>query len=213
MLRSLPQIGHAKEPVFNAMWRSKQLEYTFRRTVMGSYEPMTLCTRHALDFCCDAFGADVREGDRRRLCEAYLRLPAFPDCREGLESLGAHGHRCIAFSNGTQTDIGQLLANAELDDCFGGVVVVDDMPRPAFKPSAAAYSFFTSSMASDPSETWLVSSNPFDIIGAAACDWKTVWMKRGAGSGHAFDPWPDARGPTVTIGSFAELLGAIAGVE
>lgn len=213
MLEALPAIGQAKQPMFNSMWRSKQLEYTFRRTVMDRYEPMTKCTRHAFDFCCDMFDADVPEKDRQELCDAYLRLPAFPDCNATLETLRERGHRCVAFSNGTRKDIVSLLTSAGLDKCFDDIVVVDDMPRPAFKPSPETYDFFITRAASfdtyDSGNTWLVSGNSFDIVGAAACGWKTAWIKRGTKPNYVLDPWPDAQGPTVTVTSFGELIDVI----
>eukprot|EP00445_Apocalathium_hangoei_P009460 CAMPEP_0203874908 /NCGR_PEP_ID=MMETSP0359-20131031/20535_1 /ASSEMBLY_ACC=CAM_ASM_000338 /TAXON_ID=268821 /ORGANISM="Scrippsiella Hangoei, Strain SHTV-5" /LENGTH=227 /DNA_ID=CAMNT_0050793697 /DNA_START=150 /DNA_END=833 /DNA_ORIENTATION=+ len=206
MLRALPAIGAAKEPALNAMWRSKQLEYTFRRSTMDCYVPLTSCTRQALDFCCDALDARLTETERVDLCSAYLRLPAFPDCRPGLEALKARGHRCVAFSNGTQKDVTSLIASANLQYCFEDrVVVVDDMPRPVFKPSPEVYHFLTSQAESSPDDTWLVSSNPFDVIGAAHVGWKTVWMKRGGKPNYVFDPWPDAKGPTAIVSSFKEL--------
>ena len=61
MMQSMPAIGDEKELAFNSMWRQKQLEYTFRRTCMNQYLPMTICTRNALDYCCDMFDAPLSE--------------------------------------------------------------------------------------------------------------------------------------------------------
>jgi len=209
MMRAIPAID-AKEPAFNSMWRAKQLEYTFRRTCMDAYRPMTVATREALDFCCEMFDAELSEEERERLCGAYLLLPAFADCKPGLDQLAAANHRCYAFSNGTSSDVRCLLANAELSGSFVDTVVVDDMPSPVFKPHAATYAYLMERAGSSEEDTWLVSSNPFDILGAAACGWRTAWMKRGERPNYVMDPWADSPGPTVVVSSFLELADAVA---
>ena len=206
-IKIIPSIGELKEPAFNAMWRSKQLEYTFRRTCMNKYVPMSECTAHALDYCCEMFKAPLTSEEKKNLCDKYTQLPSFSDCKEGLSSLHDAGHRIFAFSNGTRTDISNLLREAELNHLFDDIVVVDDMPSPVFKPHPYVYKHFIDESKSDSEETWLISSNPFDIIGAAACGWKTAWMKRS--SDVLFDPWPDTKGPTLTISNLTELKSDI----
>ena len=127
-----------------------------------------------------------------------------------MEALNRAGHRCFAFSNGTNTDIRSLIANAKLEDCFEDVVVIDDMKNPVYKPHPNTYNYFIQIAGSEPQDTWLVSSNPFDIIGAGACGWKTAWMKRGGKPHYVMDIWPDATSPTVVVGSFTGLPAALA---
>jgi len=79
------------------------------------------------------------------------------------------------------------------------------MDNPVFKPHPNTYAYFTQQTGSTPVETWLVSSNSFDIIGAGACGWKTAWMKRGNKPNYVMDIWPDAPGPTIVVESFIEL--------
>ena len=108
-LRSIPSIGIQKEPAFNAMWRSKQLEYTFRRTCMNKYVPMSECTLHALDYCCTMFDAPLTFDEKKNLCDKYTQLPTFEDCKQGLNMLHVSGYQIFAFSNGTRNDISSLL--------------------------------------------------------------------------------------------------------
>jgi len=206
-LKALPAVGEAKEPQFNSTWRFKQLEYTFRRTCMGRYEPMSNCTKQALDYCCEMFNVELTAEEKEKLCIAYQSLPAFPDCKEGLEALKSAGHRCYAFSNGTRPEVTNLIKNAGLEDCFKDIVVVDDMRKPTFRPDPKTYRYFQSCAKSNVGSTWLVSSNPFDIIGAATVGWKTAWLKRGQEA--VFDPWPSTNGPTVVASDFVELAEAI----
>ena len=202
-LRNIPSIGIQKEPAFNAMWRSKQLEYTFRRTCMNKYAPMSECTLHALDYCCKMFDAPLTSDEKKNLCDKYTQLPTYEDCKQGLNLLHMSGYRIFAFSNGTRNDISSLLKNAELVALFHDIVVVDDMKNPVFKPHPNIYQYFIDRSNSDPENTWLVSSNPFDIMGAAACGWKTAWMQRT--KDIVFDPWPNFEGPTITISSLIDL--------
>ena len=187
--------------------RSKQLEYTFRRTCMNRYAPMSDCTAHALYYCCEMFDAPLSTKEKENLRSKYTQLPAFPDCKDGLNSLHTTGHRIFAFSNGTRNDISDLLKSTKLTDLLEDVIVVDDMENPVFKPHPNIYQHFNHLTKSHPENTWLISSNPFDIIGAAACGWKTAWMRRTKNS--VFDPWPNVKGPTITINSLIDLKSEI----
>ena len=77
------------------------------------------------------------------------------------------------------------------------------MENPVFKPHPNIYQYFIDRSKSDPGNTWLVSSNPLDIMGASACGWKTAWMQRT--KDIVFDPWPNVEGPTITISSLIDL--------
>ena len=81
------------------------------------------------------------------------------------------------------------------------------MENPVFKPHPNIYQYFIDRSKSDPGNTWLVSSNPFDIIGASACGWKTAWMQRT--KDIVFDPWPNVEGPTITISSLIDLKSGV----
>ena len=94
---------------------------------MNEYAPMSDCTAHALDYCCEMFDAPLSTKEKENLCSKYTQLPAFPDCKDGLKSLHTAGHRIFAFSNGTRNDISNLLKSAPLIELFEDVIVVDDM--------------------------------------------------------------------------------------
>lgn len=77
-------VGTSAE-AFAALWREKQLEYSFRRALMGRYEPFSTCTGQALIYCSRVFGVQLTAQAERELLEQYQRLPAYPDARPALE--------------------------------------------------------------------------------------------------------------------------------
>jgi len=85
--------------VFSQTWRSKQLEYSFRRGLMRRYETFAVCTRQALDYCCVEYDVSFSAEQKDVLLQSYRGLPAFADVEESLVALKAEGHRLFAFSN------------------------------------------------------------------------------------------------------------------
>lgn len=169
----------------SALWRGKQLEYTFRRGLMKEYEDFGVCTRQALDFAAESFGVELTGDERTKLIEEYQNLRAFPDVAPGLEKMKDRGHRLAAFSNGVEATARKLFENAGILAHLDEIVSVDDVKT--FKPDPAVYEYLAERFERPIGETWLVSSNPFDVIGAKAVGMNAAWIKR---SGSAvFDPW------------------------
>lgn len=168
-----------------ALWRQKQLEYSFRRGLMRCYEDFDACTERALLFAAKTFKVELSETARRQLRADYLNLPAFPDVLPALEALKSLGCKLLAFSNGVESSLRTLLGNAGLLSYFGDVVSVDDIKT--FKPNPDVYGYLVSRGGSQNGETWLVSSNPFDVIGAKAAQLKAAWVRRSPEA--VFDPW------------------------
>ena len=189
--------------VFAETWRSKQLEYSFRRGLMGAYRNFTQVTRAALDFACETHGAALSESDKARLMNRYRALAAFPDVAAAMEALQQKGIALHAFSNGVAEDVTALLKHAGLDDNISSIISADEVQT--FKPDPRFYAHFLERAGSTAATTWLVSSNPFDVIGAAACGWRTVWVKRQPDA--IFDPWDHA--PTAIISQLTELPGVL----
>jgi len=170
---------------FSQTWRDKQLEYSFRRGLMQLYENFAVCTRDALNYTCAYYQADLSEADRRALLEHYRSLPAFEDAGTALARLRGAGYRLFAFSNGTAEAVSNLLSCAGLRDFFLGIVSVDDLK--SFKPNPAVYSHFLRQAGALGSDAWLISSNPFDVIGAQAAGIRAAWVQRSRQT--PFDPW------------------------
>ncbi|KAB2936282.1 MAG: haloacid dehalogenase type II [Candidatus Contendobacter sp.] len=170
---------------FAELWRSKQLEYSFRRGLMRRYVDFDACTRQALRYTQRALRCELPESDHDRLLEAYLYLPLFPEVAASLTTIKAQGHRIVAFTNGVEASIRALLANAGVLSQLEDVVSVDDLRT--FKPDPAVYAYLARRTGRAPAETWLVSSNAWDVIGAKAAGLRAVWVKRQPEA--VFDPW------------------------
>jgi 2-haloacid dehalogenase len=169
-----------------ALWREKQLEYTFRRGLMREYEDFDACTRQALVFAAGALGVKLSEQERERLIEEYRSLSLFPDVIPGIKALKERRSlTLVAFSNGVESTVRSLLARAGILPHLQDVISVDDLKT--FKPDPDVYRYLTRRLGTEPSETWLVSSNPFDVIGAKAVGLKTAWVRRNPDT--QFDPW------------------------
>ena len=155
--------GDRRRPIC-AVWRQKQLEYSFRRGLMRCYEDFDACTRRALEFAAKAYNVELSDAARQQLLTDYLNLPAFPDVLPALETLKASGCRLLAFSNGVENSLRMQLGNAGVLSYFEAVVSVDDIKT--FKPNPDVYVYLVSRGGRSRQETWLVSANPFDVIGA-----------------------------------------------
>ena len=201
----LEELVGDKAKDFSRTWRDKQLEYSFRKGLMQNYETFAVCTSQALDYTCASYGATLSAEQKKELMAIYRVLPAFDDAKEGLTRLKDTGNRLFAFSNGAADALEILLNNAGIRELFLGVVSVDDIK--SFKPNPAVYSHFLRKSGATGGESWLISSNPFDVIGAISAGMKSAWVRRSPEA--IFDPWGIE--PTITVSSLVELNDKIAG--
>ena len=192
-----------KAPDFSRAWREKQLEYSFRRGLMQNYENFARCTSDALDYTSTYFKVFLSENEKEELLNVYKVLPAFDDVKEGLERAMAYGFRMFAFSNGSADAVETLLNHAGIRDYFLGVVSVDEIK--SFKPNPGVYCHFLRRAGAIGADAWLISSNPFDVIGALSAGMKAAWIKRSPEA--LFDPWGIK--PTLTVKSLLDLAGQI----
>jgi 2-haloacid dehalogenase len=181
------------------LWREKQLEYTFRRALMRKYVDFDVCTRQALRYVSATLGVDLDAAGEQALLQAYLHLPAFADAGPGLAQLKRAGHRLVALTNGTERSARSVLENAGLSDYLEAVLSVE--PLETFKPDPAVYALVGKLTTGNAAPAWLVSGNPFDVIGAKACGLKVAWLRRD--SQKVFDPWEVS--PDVVVGNLEEL--------
>jgi 2-haloacid dehalogenase len=182
-----------------ALWRQKQLEYSFRRGLMRCYEDFDACTRRALLFAVETFDVTLTDAVEQQLLADYLNLPTFPDVLPALEALKSLGFRLLAFSNGVESSLRTLLGKAGVLTYFEAVVSVDDIK--AFKPSPDVYAYLVSRGGSPYGDTWLISANPFDVIGAKSAHLGAAWVKRSPEA--VFDPWEFE--PDIVISDLVEL--------
>jgi 2-haloacid dehalogenase len=193
-----------KALAFSQVWREKQLEYSFRRGLMQNYETFAVCTRHAFDYTASVFKAPFSQREKDDLLNAYKVLPAFDDVEEGLtRAKEIADFRMFAFSNGSKDAVEMLLKTAGIDNYFHGVVSVDDVR--SFKPNPGVYCHFLRTSKATGAEAWLISGNPFDVIGAMSAGMRGAWVQRSPEA--VFDPWGIE--PTITVGSLSGLADRI----
>lgn len=201
---TLQNIVGERAAEFSRTWRDKQLEYSFRRGLMRQYRDFAVCTREALDYTCALMQLELGAADRGMLMDAYQVLPVFGDVPDTLKELSGRDYRLVAFSNGKADAVRALLEHAGILSWFDEIVSVDEVA--SFKPDPAVYQHLLSRCHADPQHTWLISSNPFDILGAAAVGLRTAWLQRSPSV--VFDPWEEAQ-PDTTIKLLSGLDTAI----
>ena len=179
--------------------REKQLEYTFRRALMRRYADFDVCTLQALRYVGTALGVALDEAEEHALLDAYHHLPAFADVPDGLARLKRMGHRLVALTNGTLRSARGVLENAGISDCLEAVLSVE--PLATFKPDPAVYALLEKLTAGRAEPAWLVSANPFDVIGAKAAGLRAAWLRRDPQ--RIFDPWEFS--PDVVVANLEEL--------
>jgi 2-haloacid dehalogenase len=170
------------------IWRSKQLEYSWTLTLAGRYLDFWSLTQQALDY---AF-ARVPSADRRlgaKLLEAYQALDAFPDARATLQELKRRGHRTAILSNGSPDMLAAAVAAAGLGADLDCVLSVDSIRM--YKPRREVYALVPPAMQVEPGNVVFVSSNRWDVMGAASFGFRAAWINR-AGLPDEYADWPPA---------------------
>ena len=186
------------------VWRQKQLEYTFRLTAMERYEDFERVTRKGLDYALAAAGRELSMDEKNALMAQYDNLARFTDVEPGLKRLKEAGYTMIVFSNGTPRMLNKLMDAAKLRPYFEGFVSVDEVR--AYKPSPKVYQHVARRLGRPIGEIRLVSSNPFDDIGAETAGMRAAWVNR---SGGLFDTLGSP--PEIVVGSLTELADVLEG--
>lgn len=170
--------------LFSNTWRTKQLEYSFRRGLMQRYEGFSVCTQQALDYTCEALKLNLSSQQKQQLLSCYKTLPAFGDVSQALAQLQL-SFKLVAFSNGEKASIEHLLNHANIGHYFNDIVTADEIKT--FKPNPKIYQHLLNRTGSTLDHTWLISSNSFDVIGAKSFGIKAAWVKRSDLA--VYDPW------------------------
>lgn len=185
------------------LWRVKQIEYSFRRALMKKYQPFGVCTAQALRFVSTHLGIPLSAEAQEKLMAKYLQLPAYPDVTSALDECAARGFTIAACSNGTESAVRASLDHVGILARFSKIVSVD--PIRTFKPDPAVYEYLVAELHARRDMVWLISSNPFDVIGARACGVRAAWVQRDPK--RIFDSWEFE--PDVVVHGLAELPGKL----
>lgn len=160
---------------FSDVWRTKQLEYSWVLSLAGRYEPFWNLTEQALDYAFARF-PDVDRSLRPLLLEAYRGLDAYPEVQRALQALRTRGLCTGILSNG---DPGMLKAAVDSANLAGDLdVVLSVDAAQIFKTSPRSYDLVLQALSVAESEVVFVSSNRWDIAGAAAFGFTPIWVNR-----------------------------------
>lgn len=162
-------------PRLAADWRRKQLEYTWLRTMTGTYADFATVTAQSLDWALDAQNL-TDPALRDRLLRLYEELNAFPEAADVLTNLRASGYRLGILSNGTSAMLGSATRAAGIADRFDAILSVEQVRL--YKPAHQVYALVESAFGAKPAQTLFVSSNGWDIAGAAHFGMFTAWVNR-----------------------------------
>lgn len=187
-----------------ALWRRKQLEYTWLRSLMGRHTDFWHVTGESLDFAL-ATHRIADPGLRAALMEQHLAPDAFADARPALEALAARRMKCVILSNGTPSMLVAAIGNAGLAGLMEWPLSVESVG--VFKPQAVVYQLAVDRLALPASRIAFVSANGWDAWAASAFGMQTVWINR-EDAPHDRLPGP---GPACVIRGLDELpplLGA-----
>ena len=195
--RHRSEIGPGADRI-SELWRTKQLEYSWVRTLMGRMRSFQTLTEDALDFAVARCGG-ISAGLRAKLLLAYAELDAYPDVRPALEGLRAGGARTAILSNGSKAMLAQAIASARLAEYLDASLSVDEAG--AFKTDPRTYGLVGAYFGTRPNEVAFVSSNRWDVAGAAAFGFRAFWINR-AGVPDEYLDLP----PVAVLTSLTDLL-------
>lgn len=161
--------------LLSELWRAKQLEYSWVRTLMGSYADFWQLTEQALDFALKKYPA-ADPSIRQKLLDAYWRLDCYPEVPSVLKALKASGARLAILSNGSQEMLESAVRSAALDHIVDDIFSVDAVRR--FKTDPSVYEMVTTQWRLYPNAVSFQSSNRWDVAGATRFGFHTVWINR-----------------------------------
>jgi 2-haloacid dehalogenase len=160
--------------IITQIWRIKQLEYTWLRSLMRRYEDFSVVTRESLAYTLKGLGLKHNADVFECIMEKYLHLDLYPDAAATLAAL--RGRKLAILSNGSPRMLDALVQNRGLDRVLDATISVD--AQKIFKPSPDAYSLIESTLRVGPADVLFVSSNPWDACGAKAFGLKVAWIER-----------------------------------
>lgn len=190
-------LGERAEAV-SQLWRRKQLEYSWLRSLMGRHADFAQVTAEALAYAMENLGfAD--EVLARKLLAAYRELPAYDDAKPVLGKLRAKGLKLAILSNGSPEMLAPMVEAASLTGSLDWVLSVEDAG--IFKPHPSVYALARDKLALAPADIGFVSANGWDAAGASSFGFAVAWLNR------RHEPVERLPGkPSVQLGSLAELV-------
>ena len=160
--------------IVTQIWRIKQLEYTWLRSLMRRYEDFSVITRDSLAYTIRVLGLKHDAATFERIMDKYLHLDLYPDALVTLAAL--KGRKLAILSNGSTGMLNALVRNSSLDRVLDATISIDS--QRIFKPAPDAYALIEATLHVPPAEVLFVSSNPWDACGAKAFGLNVAWIER-----------------------------------
>lgn len=192
------ELGDKWQPLAN-LWRLRQLEYTWLRSLMDDYVDFWQITADALDFAMASLDIADTGGMRQRLLDLYLQLDAYPEVPDVLRTLKAAGYKTAVLSNGSPRMLQSAVDNAGIGSELDAVLSVDALK--IFKPAPQVYQLAVERLGVTAGEICFQSSNAWDAHAASHFGFRVAWVNR---FGQARERLPGA--PDVELSNLTELL-------
>jgi 2-haloacid dehalogenase len=176
----------------SALWRTRQFEYTWLRTVGRQYADFWQVTEEALAFSCKSLKLELTKTDSDRLMQSYLELKAWPDAPAALKGLKASGLKMAFLSNFTAAMLDQAVKNSGLEGIFGEHLSTDRVR--AFKPDPQAYRMALSAFGLRKEEIAFAAFAGWDAVGAKWFGYPTFWVNRAHAAAEELGSVPDGEG-------------------
>jgi 2-haloacid dehalogenase len=200
--RHRPRLGPQADEV-SALWRNRQLEYTWLRSLMARHADFWQITGEALDFALAAHGIDDAQL-RADLMAAYLELDCYPEVPAVLEQLKARGLPTAILSNGTPKMLAAAVANSGLENRIDAVLSVETVK--VYKPDPRVYQLAVESLRLPAEAIVFLSANAWDAAGAAAFGLRVAWVNRFQQQPERLPGRPDAQ--IASLAGLPDLLAA-----
>jgi 2-haloacid dehalogenase len=172
--RHREQVGPDADRV-SAIWRTKQLEYSWTLTLAGHYNDFWRLTERALDYAL-ALVPSVEKSIKPVLLDSYFKLDAFPDARIALKALKAKDRKTGILSNGSPAMLQGAVEAARIGDHLDAVLSVDTLKM--FKPRPEVYGLVTERFKCKPGDVTFVSSNRWDVMAGVSVGFRALWVNR-----------------------------------
>src|ERR1700688_2152852 len=192
-----PDIPDEKRGALTTLWRDKQLQYTWLRTLQNRYVDFWQVTGDALDFTLDSLGLD-EPGRHARLMDLYLTLSAFPEVAQTLRRLREAGFRTAILSNGTPAMLATAVHGAGLEGLFDAVLSADAVG--IYKTDPRVYEYALAQLGVEAAQVSFQASNAWDAFAASAFGMRVIWCNR---YGQRRERMPGS--PDYEVRSLAEL--------
>jgi 2-haloacid dehalogenase len=164
-----------KADELSAIWRTRQLEYTWLRSLMQEYVEFWQVTGDGLDYALAALGIED-DALRQRLMDIYMRLDAYPEVKDVLAALKGGGIKTAILSNGSPKMLSSAVENADITDLLDDVFSVDSIA--IYKPHPSVYQLAVDGLGVETGKICFMSSNGWDAAAGANFGYRVVWVNR-----------------------------------